>query len=214
MPPARSIAHVSLLYLARHAGLSGFARSRYVTRLRRDRDAGNTGFNADGKLIAGLKADLQFGTAGAGVTEAVATVSPRLRGRYRALAPGLLTYLRAMPERLRCAPVSLSQPTVVVADLPIKLRAHLGVQHPDGSVEVVWFWCDEEPPKSETVALVHHLLAEHLELLHPAASRVVILDVRRGTRYEAPLGISGHNLDGFIASEAAAFRASWSAAAA
>ena len=72
---------------------------------------------------------------------------------------------------------------------------------------------DEEPPSPEAVTATLHLMARHMDQILPNAEPVLV-DVRRGVSHRIDPAANATDVESWLAGEAAAFTAIWTATAA
>lgn len=186
-------------------------RAAMVGQVRRSREA-KSGFNPYTKFCAAIHADLAFGTPGKHRAEAVRTVHPRYRALYQELDQGIARYFETLPDLAEFGVEKLHNVLVARSGLIINLNPQLGLRYPDGHVEAIYLWFDEQEPHEETALALLHLMDQHMADIYPNAT-ACLLDVRRGrAHYLAPT--PGHRIDRFIEGQAAAFVSNWGAVAA
>jgi hypothetical protein len=210
--------YVTLLGFSRYVGRTGLAKATFVGGLRRQRAAGS-GFNPHGPLVKALKADLQFRTRGIHLEQVVEQVKPRWRTLYSALVPGAVAYLDSLGDLSTCQLATTRDALVMVGTLPIKINVHFGVRHDDGTAELVRLHFDEDPPTDEAILATLHLIREHRDRILPGADPVLV-DLRRAAVHRLPTGngqvgaaAKPDQIAQWLAGEAAAFAATWNAAA-
>jgi hypothetical protein len=185
-------------------------RAAMVGQVRRSREA-KSGFNPYAKFVAAVQADLSFGTPGTHRAAAVQTVDPRYRALYQELDQGIGRYFETLPNLAELRAEKVRSALVARSGLVINLNPQLGLRYPDGHVEAVYLWFDEQEPHPETVLALLHLMDQQMADIHPDAT-ACLLDVRRGdAHYLTPT--PAHRIDRFIDGQAAAFVANWGAAA-
>jgi hypothetical protein len=213
--------YVTLLGFSRYVSRTGPAKAVFVGGLRRQRASG-TGFNPHGPLVKALKADLRFRTPGIHLAHAVDLVKPRWRPMYSALVPGAVAYLDSLGDLTTCHLATTRDALAMVGTLPVKINPHFGVRHEDGAAEVVRLHFDDEPPSDEAILATLHLMREHRDRILPGAEPVLV-DLRRAAVHRAaPATVPGRHAGAvakpdqvaqWLAGEAAAFAATWNAAA-
>ncbi|HWH01226.1 MAG TPA: hypothetical protein VNV66_18385 [Pilimelia sp.] len=209
--PASPPPYATLLAFTRYVGRTGPARATFVGGLRRAR-AARSGFNPHGPLVKALKADIAFQTGGRHVAAVVEQVKPRWQPLYRALVPGALAYLESLgePRAVRLAPTRDVLGTI--GGLPVKVNPHFGLRYEDGRAEAVRLHTDEQPPGEETVIATLHLMSRQIDQVLPHAEAVLV-DLRRGRVHRVRPDTRPEQVERWLAGEAAAFAAIWSAAA-
>jgi len=204
--------YATMLGFTRYVARTGPSKATFVGGLRRQRER-RSGFNPHGQLVKALKADIAFRTGGsylAGVTE---LVKPRWKPLYEAISAGATTYLRSLGDP---ATVSLAQTRDALASvgpLAVKINPHFGLRYDDGRREAVRLHFDEEPPTPEAVTATLHLMARHMDQILPNAEPVLV-DLRRGTTHRMDPAAKAGDVERWLAGEAAAFTAMWTATAA
>ena len=207
---APAVPYATLLAFARYVDRTGPAKASFVGGLRKQRES-KSGFNPHGQLVKALKADISFHGEGRYLHEVVNAVKPRWRPLYEALLPGALAYLSTLDRRVELA--QTRDAIAMLGDLPVKINPHFGLRHPDGRAEAVRLHLDEQPPSPETVIATLHLMSRHMDQVLPHA-RPVLVDVRRGVTHHPDPSVKSAQVEQWLAGEAAAFRATWSVAAA
>jgi hypothetical protein len=203
--------YATLLSFARYVGRTGPAKATFVGGLRRQRETGS-GFNPHGPLVKALKADLQFRTPGIHLAQVTESVKPRWRALYGNLVPGAMAYLESLGDLTARYLVRPREVLAMVGALPVKINAHFGVRHVDGSAEVVRLYFDEEPPIQEAVLATLHLMRRHMDQVLPHADPVLV-DLRRARVLRPDPATRPDQVERWLAGEAAAFTAIWNAAA-
>ena len=100
-----------------------------------------------------------------------------------------------------------------VGPLAVKINPHFGLRYEDGRREAVRLHFDEDPPNPEAITATLHLMARHMDQVLPNAEPVLV-DLRRGVTHRIdPAGKAG-DVERWLAGEAAAFTAMWTATAA
>jgi hypothetical protein len=205
-----STPYATLLGFARYVDHTGPAKAAFVGGLRRRKEA-RSGFNPHGQLIKGLKADVAFHGGGRYVTEAVEAVNPRWRKLYEALLPGALAFLETVSPTTQLAQVR--DAIGLLGSLPVKINPHFGLRYDDGRGEAVRLYLDEQPPTAENVLATLHLMGRHMDQVMPHATPVLV-DLRRGVVHRPDPSVKADQVERWLAGEAAAYAATWSAAAA
>ncbi|BFU43646.1 hypothetical protein KRMM14A1004_18830 [Krasilnikovia sp. MM14-A1004] len=220
-PSAASRPHPSVLTLAPYATMLGFtryvartgpAKAQFVGGLRRQRER-RSGFNPHGQLVKALKADVAFHTGGSQLAGVTDLVKPRWRPLYEAVSAGAATYLQSLGDP---ADVSLAQTRDALASvgpLAVKINPHFGLRFADGRREAVRLHFDEDPPSAEAVTATLHLMARHMDQILPDAEPVLV-DLRRGAVHRIDPAARTADVERWLAGEAAAFSAIWTAVAA
>jgi hypothetical protein len=203
--------YATLLSFGRYVGRTGPAKATFVGGLRRQRESGS-GFNPHGPLVKALKADLQFRTPGVHLAQVTDTVKPRWRPLYGALVPGAQAYLASLGDLTRYYLVRPREVLAMLGTLPVKINAHFGVRHVDGSAQVVRLYFDEEPPSAEAVLATLHLMRRHMDQVLPHAEPVLV-DLRRARLHRIDPATRPAQVEQWLAGEAAAFAAMWNSAA-
>jgi hypothetical protein len=205
-----STPYATLLGFARYVDHTGPAKAAFVGGLRRRKEA-RSGFNPHGQLIKALKADVAFHGGGRYVTEAVEAVNPRWRKLYEALLPGALAFLETVSPSTQLAQVR--DAIGLLGNLPVKINPHFGLRYDDGHGEAVRLYLDEQPPTDENVLATLHLMARHMDQVMPHATPVLV-DLRRGVAHRPDASVKADQVERWLTGEAAAYAATWSAAAA
>jgi hypothetical protein len=204
--------YATMLGFTRYVARRGPAKATFVGGLRRQRER-RSGFNPHGQLVKALKADIAFRTGGSYLTAVPELVKPRWRPLYEAVSAGALTYLHSLGDP---ADIGLAQTRDAVASvgpLAVKINPHFGLRHEDGRREAVRLHFDEEPPTPEAVTATLHLMARHMDQILPNATPVLV-DLRRGTSHHLDPSTKPADVESWLAGEAAAFTAMWTATAA
>ena len=204
--------YATMLGFTRYVARTGPSKATFVGGLRRQRER-RSGFNPHGQMVKALKADIAFRTGGTYLAAVVDLVKPRWKPLYEAVSTGATTYLHSLGEP---ATVSLAQTRdalAAVGPLVVKINPHFGLRYEDGRREAVRLHFDEEPPSPEAVTATLHLMARHMDQILPNGEPVLV-DLRRGTTHRIdPAGKAG-DVERWLAGEAAAFTAMWTATAA
>jgi hypothetical protein len=205
--PAVAVPYATLLSFTRYVGRTGPRKASFVGGLRRQREA-RSGFNPHSQLVKALKADIQFRTGGTHLRAVVDEVKPRWRPLYEAIVPGALRYLESLgPVQLAPTRDALG----VVGSLPVKINPHFGLRYEDGRAEAVRLHFDDQPPQADGVVATLHLLGRHMDQVLPHAEPVLV-DLRRGEAIRPDPATKPDEVERWLAGEAAAFTAMWSAA--
>ena len=204
--------YATMLGFTRYVARTGPAKATFVGGLRRQRER-RSGFNPHGQLVKALKADIAFRTGGSYLGGVVDLVKPRWRPLYEAISAGATAYLRSLGDP---AGVSLAQTRDALAPigpLAVKINPHFGLRYADEHREAVRLHFDEEPPTPEAVTATLHLMARHMDQILPNAEPVLV-DVRRGVSHRIDPAARAADVESWLAGEAAAFTAIWTATAA
>lgn len=203
--------YATLLGFTRYVDRTGPTKASFVGGLRRQR-ASRSGFNPHGQFVKALKADIAFHTGGTHLAQVVDVVKPRWRPLYQALVPGATAWLHSLGEPREVDLAQTRDALALLGDLPVKINLHFGVRHCDGRAEAVRLHFDETPPSEEAALATLHLMARHMDAVLPHAEPILV-DVRRGVTHRMPESAKSDEIERWLAGEAAAFRAIWSAAA-
>jgi hypothetical protein len=206
---APTLPYATLLGFSRFVDRTGPAKATFVGGLRRARER-RSGFNPHGPLVKALKSEIAFHGEGRYLRAAAEAVKERWQPLYGMLLPGALAYLRTVEPGTQLA--QTRDAIGMVGGLPVKINPHFGLRLPDGRAEAVRLHLDEQPPSDETVLATLHLLARHMEQVLPHAEPVLV-DVRRGVVHRPDPATRADQVERWLAGEAAAFSATWSAAA-
>jgi hypothetical protein len=204
--------YATMLGFTRYVARTGPSKATFVGGLRRQRER-RTGFNPHGQLVKALKADIAFRTGGSYLATVVDLVKPRWKPLYEAVSTGATTYLHTLGDP---ATVSLAQTRDALASvgpLAVKINPHFGLRYEDGRREAVRLHFDEEPPSAEAITATLHLMARHMDQILPNAEPVLV-DLRRGTTHRLDPAAKTGDVERWLAGEAAAFTAMWTATAA
>ncbi|GAA0573994.1 hypothetical protein GCM10010172_68250 [Paractinoplanes ferrugineus] len=204
--------YATMLGFTRYVTRTGPAKATFVGGLRKARER-RSGFNPHGQLVKALKADIAFRTGGSYLSGVPALVKDRWKPLYESVSAGALTYLISLgaPDQ-----VSLAQTRDAVASvgpLAVKINPHFGLRYEDGRREAVRLHFDEAPPTPEAVTATLYLMARHMDQILPNATPVLV-DLRRGTTHRIDPAAKPADIESWLAGEAAAFTAMWSATAA
>ncbi|NLU78797.1 hypothetical protein HCA58_10485 [Micromonospora sp. HNM0581] len=203
--------YATLLGFTRYVDRTGPTKASFVGGLRRQR-ASRSGFNPHGQFVKALKADVAFHTGGTHLAQVVDVVKPRWRPLYQALTPGATAWLRSLGDPAGVDLAQTRDALAMLGDLPIKINPHFGIRYADGHAEAVRLHFDENPPSEEATLAALHLTARHMDAVLPHAEPVLV-DVRRSITHRMPDRANTDEIERWLAGEAAAFRAIWSAAA-
>jgi hypothetical protein len=207
---ATPVPYATLLAFARYVAHTGPGKAAFVGGLRRQRASGS-GFNPHGPLVKALKADIQFRTAGAQVTAAAAAIKPRWRALYEALIPGTRAYLESLGDPAGVWLAQTRDALGLIGGLPVKVNPHFGLRYADGRAEAVRLLFDVEPPGDEAVTATLHLMGREMDRVLPHAEPV-LADLRRGVVHRLDPTVRADDVERWLAGEAAAFAAMWTAA--
>ncbi|GAB3803470.1 hypothetical protein [Micromonospora zhanjiangensis] len=210
-PAAPLLPYATLLGFTRYVDRTGPEKATFVGGLRKQR-ASRSGFNPHGQLVKALKADIAFRTGGRHLGEIARTVKPRWRPLYEALVPGAVAYLHSLGDLSEVELVPTHDALGMVGDLPVKINPHFGLRFADGHGEAVRLHFDEAPPSDEAVLATLHLMDRQMDRILPGA-RPVLVDVRRGITHRPRSNAKASQVERWLAGEAAAFTATWSAVA-
>jgi hypothetical protein len=188
--------YATMLGFTRYVTRTGPAKATFVGGLRRARER-RSGFNPHGQLVKALKADIAFRTGGSYLTGVVELVKERWKPLYESVTAGAKT---------RDALAS-------VGPLAVKINPHFGLRFDDGRREAVRLHFDEAPPTPEAVTATLHLMARHMDQILPNAEPVLV-DLRRGQVHRMDPAAKPADIESWLAGEAAAFTAMWTATAA
>jgi hypothetical protein len=204
--------YATMLGFTRYVARTGPAKATFVGGLRRQRER-RSGFNPHGQLVKALKADIAFRTGGSYLSAVVDLVKPRWKPLYEAVSTGATTYLHSLGDP---ATVSLAQTRdalAAVGPLAVKINPHFGLRYGDGRREAVRLHFDEDPPTPEAITATLHLMARHMDQILPNAEPVLV-DLRRGATHRIDPAAKAGDIERWLAGEAAAFTAMWTATAA
>lgn len=209
--PIRSLPYATLLAFTRYVDRTGPAKASFVGGLRKQRETGG-GFNPHGQFVKALKADIRFRTGGTHLREVVKTVNPRWQRLYSSLTEGADRYLKSLGDPQAVWLMPTRDAIGMLGGLPVKISAHFGLRFDDGRCEAVRLHFDEEPPTSEAITAVLHLMRAYSDQIMPNAE-ATLLDVRRGKVHRASENGNSAEVERWLAGEAAGFSAMWSTAA-
>ncbi|MEV4638829.1 hypothetical protein AB0J80_15895 [Actinoplanes sp. NPDC049548] len=204
--------YATMLGFTRYVARTGPAKATFVGGLRRQRER-RTGFNPHSQLVKALKADIAFRTGGSYLTGVVDLVKPRWKPLYEAVSAGALTYLHSLGDPETVSLAQTREALASVGPLAVKINPHFGLRYADNHREAVRLHFDEEPPTPEALTATLHLMARHMDQILPNADPVVV-DLRRGTTHRIDPGAKTGDVERWLAGEAAAFTAMWTATAA
>jgi hypothetical protein len=210
--PAAPMPYATLLTFSRYVGRTGPAKATFVGSLRRARQTGS-GFNPHAQFVKALKADIRQGTRGASsaVAAVVDTVHPRWRPLYQSLREGAERYLASLGEPAAIRLVPVREALDLVGGLTVKVNPHFGVRYGDGRLEAVRLHFDAEPPSADLVVATLQLMSRQMRTILPKASPALV-DVRRGVPYRPDARTRPEDVERWLAGEAMAFAAMWTAA--
>ena len=204
--------YATMLAFTRYVARMGPAKAKFVGGLRRQRER-RSGFNPHGQLVKALKADIAFRTGGSYLSEVPELVKPRWKPLYDAVSAGAATYLRSLGDPEQVSLAQTREALATVGPLAVKINPHFGLRYDDGRREAVRLHFDEEPPTAEAVTATLHLMARHMEQILPGAEPVLV-DLRRGVTHRLETAGQAADVERWLAGEAAAFTAMWTATAA
>ena len=204
--------YATMLGFTRYVARTGPAKATFVGGLRRQRER-RSGFNPHGQLVKALKADIAFRTGGSQLAGVADLVKPRWRPLYEAVSAGAIAYLHSLGEPDTVSLAQTRDALAVVGPLAVKINPHFGLRYDDGRREAVRLHFDELPPTPESLTATLHLMARHMDQVLPGAEPVLV-DLRRGTAHRIDPGARPADVERWLAGEAAAFSAMWSATAA
>ncbi|BCJ55550.1 hypothetical protein Asp14428_70250 [Actinoplanes sp. NBRC 14428] len=204
--------YATMLGFTRYVARTGPAKATFVGGLRRQRER-RTGFNPHGQLVKALKADIAFRTGGSYLTGVIDLVKPRWKPLYEAVSAGALTYLHSLGDPETVSLAQTREALASVGPLAVKINPHFGLRYADNRREAVRLHFDEEPPTPEALTATLHLMARHMDQILPHAEPTLV-DLRRGTTHRLDPAAKTHDVERWLAGEAAAFTAMWTATAA
>ena len=204
--------YATMLGFTRYVARTGPAKATFVGGLRRQRER-RSGFNPHGQLIKALKADIAFRTGGSFLTGVTNLVKPRWRPLYETVSTGALAYLHSLGDPEDVGLAQTRDALASVGPLAVKINPHFGLRYADGHREAVRLHFDEAPPTPEAVTATLHLMARHMDQILPNAEPVLV-DVRRGVSHRIDPAANATDVESWLAGEAAAFTAIWTATAA
>ena len=204
--------YATMLGFTRYVARTGPAKATFVGGLRRQRER-RSGFNPHGQLVKALKADIAFRTGGSYLAGVPELVKPRWKPLYEAVSAGATTYLHSLGDPDEVGLAQTRDALASVGPLAVKINPHFGLRYEDGRREAVRLHFDEEPPTPETITATLHLMARHSDQILPNAEPVLV-DLRRGVSHRMDPGARAGDVERWLAGEAAAFTAMWTATAA
>lgn len=204
--------YATMLGFTRYVARTGPAKATFVGGLRRQRER-RSGFNPHGQLVKALKADIAFRTGGSYLTAVVDLVKPRWKPLYEAVSAGATTYLHSLGDPEGVSLAQTRDALAAVGPLAVKINPHFGLRYADNHREAVRLHFDEEPPTPEAITATLHLMARHMDQILPNAEPVLV-DLRRGVAHRINPGGRPADVERWLAGEAAAFTAMWTATAA
>lgn len=210
--PAVTPPYATMLGFTRYVTRTGPAKATFVGGLRRQRER-RSGFNPHGQLIKALKADIAFRTGGSYLAGVVDLVKPRWKPLYEAISAGASAYLRSLGDPVMVDLAQTREALGSVGPLAVKINPHFGLRYADGRREAVRLHFDEDPPTPEAITATLHLMARHMDQILPNAEPVLV-DVRRGAGHRIDPAANATDVESWLAGEAAAFTAIWTATAA
>jgi hypothetical protein len=204
--------YATMLGFTRYVARTGPAKATFVGGLRRQRER-RSGFNPHGQLVKALKADIAFRTGGSYLAAVVDLVKPRWKPLYEAVSAGATTYLHSLGDPEGVSLAQTRDALAAVGPLAVKINPHFGLRYADNHREAVRLHFDEEPPTPEGITATLHLMARHMDQILPNAEPVLV-DLRRGVAHRIAPGVRPADVERWLAGEAAAFTAMWTATAA
>lgn len=204
--------YATMLGFTRYVSRTGPAKATFVGGLRKQRER-RSGFNPHGQLVKALKADIAFRTGGSYLTGVVDLVKDRWKPLYESLRAGARSYLSSLGDPERITLIQTHDALASVGPLAVKINPHFGLRFEDGRREAVRIHFDEEPPSPELVTAMLHLMTRHMDQILPDADPVLV-DLRRGVTHRLSTAARPADVESWLAGEAAAFTAMWSATAA
>ncbi|MEU4218666.1 hypothetical protein [Actinoplanes sp. NPDC026623] len=204
--------YATMLGFTRYVARTGPAKATFVGGLRRQRER-RSGFNPHGQLVKALKADIAFRTGGSYLNGVPDLVKPRWKPLYEAVSSGATTYLHSLGDPEGISLAQTRDALASVGPLAVKINPHFGLRYEDGRREAVRLHFDELPPTPEAITATLHLMARHMDQILPGAEPVLV-DLRRGTSHLMDRGAKAGDVERWLAGEAAAFTAMWTATAA
>jgi hypothetical protein len=203
--------YATMLGFTRYVARTGPAKATFVGGLRRQRER-RSGFNPHGQLVKALKADIAFRTGGTYLERVTDLVKPRWKPLYEQVSKGALTYLHSLGDPDTLSLAQCRDALATVGPLAVKINPHFGLRYADGRREAVRLHFDEDPPSTEAVTATLHLMARHIDQILPNADPVLV-DLRRGTAHSLDPSARTTDIEHWLAGEAAAFTAMWTATA-
>jgi hypothetical protein len=204
--------YATMLGFTRYVTRTGPAKATFVGGLRKARER-RSGFNPHGQLVKALKADIAFRTGGSYLSGVVDLVKDRWKPLYEAVSAGAKTYLASLGDPEQVSLAQIRDTLAPVGPLMVKVNPHFGLRYADGRREAVRLHFDEAPPTPETVTAALHLMARHMDQILPNAEPVLV-DLRRGQVHRLDASSKPADIESWLAGEAAAFTAMWTATAA
>ena len=204
--------YATMLGFTRYVSRTGPAKATFVGGLRRQRER-RSGFNPHGQLVKALKADVAFRTGGSYLGGVTDLVKDRWKPLYETLRAGARTYLASLGDPEQVSLAQTRDAIATVGPLAVKINPHFGLRFEDGHREAVRLHFDEEPPSPEATTAMLHLMARHMDQILPNAEPVLV-DLRRGVTHRIDPAARPGDVESWLAGEAAAFTAMWSATAA
>ena len=204
--------YATMLGFTRYVARTGPAKATFVGGLRRQRER-RSGFNPHGQLVKALKADIAFRTGGSYLTAVPELVKARWRPLYEAVSAGALSYLHSLGDPEGVGLAQTRDALASVGPLAVKINPHFGLRYEDSRREAIRLHFDETPPTPEAVTATLHLMARHMDQILPNAEPVLV-DLRRGTTHRIDPASRASDVESWLAGEAAAFTAMWTATAA
>jgi hypothetical protein len=204
--------YATMLGFTRYVARTGPSKATFVGGLRRQRER-RSGFNPHGQLVKALKADIAFRTGGSYLATVVDLVKPRWKPLYEAVSAGATTYLHTLGDPAEVSLAQTRDALAAVGPLAVKINPHFGLRYEDGRREAVRLHFDEEPPSAEAITATLHLMARHMDQILPNADPVLV-DLRRGATHRLDPAAKTGDVERWLAGEAAAFTAMWTATAA
>jgi hypothetical protein len=201
-----------MLGFTRYVSRNGPAKATFVGGLRRQRER-RSGFNPHGQLVKALKADIAFRTGGTYLAAVPGLVKPRWRPLYEAVSAGATSYLHSLGDPAQVGLAQTRDALASVGPLAVKINPHFGLRYEDGRREAVRLHFDEQPPTPEVITATLHLMARHMDQILPNAEPVLV-DLRRGVTHRIDPAAKAGDVERWLAGEAAAFTAIWTATAA
>ena len=204
--------YATMLGFTRYVARTGPAKATFVGGLRRQRER-RSGFNPHGQLVKALKADIAFRTGGSYLTAVPELVKVRWRPLYEAVSAGALSYLHSLGDPEGVGLAQTRDALASVGPLAVKINPHFGLRYEDSRREAIRLHFDETRPTPESVTATLHLMARHMDQILPNAEPVLV-DLRRGTTHRIDPASRASDVESWLAGEAAAFTAMWTATAA
>src|SRR3954467_8991672 len=212
MPDSSPVPYTTMLGFTRYVARTGPAKATFVGGLRRQRER-RSGFNPHGQLVKALKADIAFRTGGTYLAAVPGLVKPRWRPLYEAVSAGATSYLHSLGDPAQVGLAQTRDALASVGPLAVKINPHFGLRYEDGRREAVRLHFDEQPPTPEVITATLHLMARHMDQILPNAEPVLV-DLRRGVTHRIDPAAKAGDVERWLAGEAAAFTAMWTATAA